>query len=68
MGFKKKADKPAKPAERTFSKAQLLAAKRFNGVEKDILHVALADGAFYTVAQAEQAVQSFIRRGVKEHG
>ncbi|MGZ7442775.1 hypothetical protein ACLD72_014545 [Paenibacillus sp. TH7-28] len=68
MVFKKKTDKPAAPAERTFSKAQLLAAKRFSGVEKDILHVTLADGAAYTAAQAEQAVQSFIQRGVKEHG
>lgn len=68
MVFKKKADKPVAPAERTFSKARLLAAKRFSGVEKDILHVTLEDGAAYTEAQAEQALQSFIQRGVKEHG
>lgn len=68
MVFKKKSENPAAPTERTFSKAQLLAAKRFSGVEKDILHVALADGAAYTAVQAEQAVQSFIQRGVKEHG
>lgn len=66
MVFKKK--KIAQPVQRTYSKAQLLAANRFSGVEKDILHVALTDEGIYTAAQAEQAVQSFIQRGVKEHG
>lgn len=66
MVFKKK--KTAQPVQRTYSKAQLLAAGRFSGVEKDILHVALADEAVYTTVQAEQAVQSFIQRGVEKHG
>lgn len=66
MVFKKK--KADQPVQRTFSKAQLLAAHRFSGVEKDILHVALTDEGIYTAAQAEQAIQSFIQRGVKEHG
>jgi|GEM_PF-1050431 len=68
MGIKKKADHQETPMERTFSKAQFLASKRFSGVEKDILQVVLADGAGYTEALARQAVQSFIQRGVKEHG
>ncbi|WP_334072488.1 MULTISPECIES: hypothetical protein [Paenibacillus] len=70
MGIKKQADKQETlvERERTFSKAQFLAARRFSGVEKDILQVVLEDGAAYTEAEAEQAVQSFIQRGVKEHG
>ncbi len=56
----KKTDKP----ENFFSKEQLLHAKRFQG-RKDILNALLEPDRQYTVIQAEQLVESYMKGKVE---
>lgn len=55
-----KTNSAAECAAEKFTKEVLLTAKRFAD-RRDALSVALADGESYTVAEAEAALESFLK-------
>lgn len=48
-----------------YTKAQFLASRQRSGRDKDILSVVLADGQTYTLAEADKALQQFLKGRVK---
>jgi len=46
----------------TFTKEQLLASKKYQSVQRDVLNVVLLDGESYTLAQVEQLIQETMER------
>lgn len=51
--------------ETAYSKAQLLASKRFERVDKDVLAAILNDDSKYTVAEARKLLQAFRTKEVR---
>ncbi|HIW31212.1 MAG TPA: hypothetical protein IAA29_00345 [Candidatus Paenibacillus intestinavium] len=47
-----------------FTKNQFLNSKQRPGKEKDILASVLEDGKSYTIVEAEEAIQSYLKRSV----
>lgn len=60
-----KADKSQAPIVSTFTKEQFLKSRQRPGHERDILAAVLEDGKSYTLADAEKALQGYLRKGVK---
>ncbi|RXZ84705.1 hypothetical protein EBB07_01405 [Paenibacillaceae bacterium] len=54
---------PSEPVR--YGKAQFLASSRFTPAERDLMSALLKDNNHYTAAEAEQAVQSYLRKEVK---
>lgn len=50
--------------EPTFSKEQLLGAKKYTD-RRDLLNVLLADDKQYTIAEVDTAISNFMKKGVK---
>lgn len=48
----------------TFSKAQFLQSRQRPGHEKDILAAVLEDDNSYTIAEADKAIQNYLKKGV----
>jgi len=48
-----------------YSKEQFLASKQFDGHQKDVLAAVLEDGRTYSIAEAEKAMQAYLRKEVK---
>jgi len=53
-----------KPQIATFTKAQFLQSRQRPGNEKDILAAVLEDGKSYTIAEADRAIQNYLKKGV----
>ncbi|MEC0234459.1 hypothetical protein P4H71_08985 [Paenibacillus kribbensis] len=51
--------------ETAYSKTQLLASKRFERVDKDVLAAILTDDAKYTIAEAEKWLKAFQTKEVQ---
>ena len=47
-----------------YTKTQFLSSRQRPGKEKDILASVLEDGKSYTIAEAEEAIQSYLKRSV----
>jgi hypothetical protein len=47
-----------------FTKAQFLRSRQRPGYEKDILAAVLDDGKSYTIAEADRAIQNYLKKGV----
>lgn len=60
-----KADKNQGSAVPTFTKEQFLKSRQRPGHERDILAAVLEDGKTYTHADAEKALQGYLKRSVK---
>ncbi|MEK3788751.1 hypothetical protein [Paenibacillus sp. FSL K6-1230] len=61
-----KADKAVSAKKETaYSKTQLLASKRFERVDKDVLAAILNDDSKYTVAEARKLLQAFRAKEVR---
>lgn len=60
-----KTDKSQIPAVPAFTKEQFLKSKQRPGHERDILAAVLEDGKTYTLADAEKALQGYLKRSVK---
>lgn len=54
-----------KDKDALFTKTQFLSSRQRPGQEKDILASVLEDGKHYTIAEAEKAIQSYLKRRVK---
>jgi len=54
-----------KPKASTFTKMQFLQSEQRSGWEKDILAAVLDDRNTYTVAEADKAIQNYLKKGVK---
>lgn len=54
-----------KPKVLSFTKDQFLASRQRPGRERDILAVVLDDNKTYTIADAEKAMQAYLRKDVK---
>lgn len=54
----------SKTAVPTFTKAQFLQSRQRPGYEKDILSAVLEDGKSYPIAEAEKAIQNYLKKGV----
>lgn len=52
------------PEERRYAKRQLIESSRWNAREKNQLAALLSDGKKYSVAEANEAVQTFANRRV----
>ncbi|GIP18389.1 hypothetical protein J40TS1_40310 [Paenibacillus montaniterrae] len=48
-----------------FTKEQFLQSHQRSGQEKDILAAVLEDNKAYTIAEADKAIQNYLKRGVK---
>lgn len=48
-----------------FTKDQFLQSRQRSGQEKDILAAVLEDNKAYTIAEADKAIQNYLKRGVK---
>lgn len=48
-----------------FTKEQFLRSRQRAGRERDILAAVLEDGKTYTLAEAERAIQGYLKRSVK---
>ena len=57
-------EKSAVKTENTFTKAQLLAAKRFAG-RRDLLNALLDENKKYTVETVEQMIEKYMKGKVK---
>jgi len=55
-----------KKAALAFAKEQFFISKRFTPIQKDVLQVLLQDGELYTLEQAQQMLEQFSNRMVKE--
>lgn len=55
-----KTDVKVRAAESVFSKEKLLASDRF-GDRKDLLNVVLSENKDYTIAEAEQLINKFMK-------
>lgn len=60
-----KADKSRAPAVPAFTKEQFLKSRQRPGHERDILAAVLEDGKTYTLADADKALQEYLKRSVK---
>lgn len=60
-----KADKNRVPAVPAFTKEQFLKSRQRPGHERDILAAVLEDGKTYTLADADKALQEYLKRSVK---
>lgn len=49
----------------TFTKEQFLKSRERPGYEKDILAAVLEDGKMYTLAEAQKAIEAYMKRSVK---
>lgn len=49
----------------SFTKAQFLQSRQRPGHERDILAAVLEDGKLYTIAEADKAIQNYLKKGVK---
>ena len=49
----------------TFSKEQFLRSRQRPGHERDILAAVLEDGKMYTLAEAQKAIETYMKRSVK---
>ena len=58
------ADKQTVQTEAAFSKEQLLKSEKYKQ-HRDILSSQLADDVSYTAAEADKAINDFLKRGVK---
>lgn len=54
-----------KPKETTYTKASLKQAKQFTVIERDFLDVVLQDGKEYTIKEAQEALDAYLKKGVK---
>ncbi|URN94643.1 MAG: hypothetical protein NAG76_22970 [Candidatus Pristimantibacillus lignocellulolyticus] len=54
-----------KDKDALFTKTQFLSSRQRPGQEKDILASVFEDGKHYTIAEAEKAIQSYLKRRVK---
>ncbi|NGP58153.1 hypothetical protein FLT15_07040 [Paenibacillus thiaminolyticus] len=52
----------SKAAAATYTKDQILGAKRFSNVQKDILGALLDDSQQYTIEQAEKIIKDFEKK------
>ncbi len=66
MPQKRKVPESAEPAKREnrFSKDQLLESERFRG-RKDMLDALLTEGGKYTISEAEQMIEKYMKGKVK---
>lgn len=60
-----KADRSGALAVPAFTKEQFLKSRQRPGHERDILAAVLEDGKTYTFADAEKALQAYLKRSVK---
>ena len=51
------------PAAATFSKQQILSAKKY-AERRDLLTVLLVDDKPYTLAEVDKAIEEFLKKGV----
>ncbi|WP_018306339.1 hypothetical protein [Desulfitobacterium hafniense] len=55
--------KKAEPAERAYSKAQILQSKRYQ--QKDVLSALLKDGQQYTLEEVSRVLNEFLAKEAK---
>jgi hypothetical protein len=48
-----------------FTKQQFLQSRQRPGPERDLLAVVLEDGQHYTIAEADRAMESYLKRSVQ---
>jgi hypothetical protein len=65
MTDKEKTERAPQSKVPTFTKEQFLASRQRPGHERDILAAVLEDGKTYTLAEAEKALQAYLKRSVK---
>ncbi|RJX40061.1 hypothetical protein D3P09_11845 [Paenibacillus pinisoli] len=58
----KASEQQAAPDVSRYTKEQLLQSRQWPGREKDILCVVLEDGKQYAIAEANKAIQHFLKR------
>lgn len=55
---------PVTPPEPAYTKTQFLAARKYTPAQRDIFAAVLEDGKTYTDAEADKALQAYMKRRV----
>ncbi|AFL99521.1 hypothetical protein Desde_1089 [Desulfitobacterium dehalogenans ATCC 51507] len=57
--------KKAEPAEKRYTKAQILQSRRYNARQRDVLDALLQDGVSYTKDEVKKIHSDFLKKEAK---